>query len=91
MYRGETRWSASPNPYSSRRIPPMLVLNRKVGERILIGDNIVVTVVRVQGRQVRIGIEAPGEVAIRRQELLPQDTADDSPSSNRRLVPVEVG
>ena len=39
----------------------MLVLSRKVGERILIGDQIAVTVVRVTGGGVRIGIEAPAE------------------------------
>jgi carbon storage regulator len=47
----------------------MLVLTRKVGERILIGDNIVLTVVRVQGDKVRLGIEAPPQIAIQREEL----------------------
>ena len=37
----------------------MLVLSRKVGERVVIGDNIVVTVLEVKGRQVRLGFEAP--------------------------------
>ncbi len=47
----------------------MLVLTRKSQERILIGEDITVTVVRVQGQSVRIGIDAPPEVAIRRGEL----------------------
>lgn len=47
----------------------MLVLSRKVGERILIGDNISVTVVRVTGGGVRIGIEAPAEMPVIREEL----------------------
>jgi carbon storage regulator len=47
----------------------MLVLSRKVGERILIGDNIAVTVVRITGSGVRIGVEAPSEMAVIRQEL----------------------
>lgn len=47
----------------------MLVLTRKVSERFMIGDEIVVTVVKIDGRQVRIGIEAPREVVIRRTEL----------------------
>jgi carbon storage regulator len=47
----------------------MLVLTRKVGERIHIGDGIVVTVVRIQNDKVRIGIEAPAEVAIHREEV----------------------
>lgn len=48
----------------------MLVLNRKIGERIVIGDGIVVTVVAVHGQQVRLGIEAPSDVSVWRQELL---------------------
>jgi carbon storage regulator len=48
----------------------MLVLSRKVGERIVIGGDIVVTVVRIQGQQVRIGIEAPSEVSVMREELV---------------------
>jgi carbon storage regulator len=69
----------------------MLVLNRKIGERIVIGDGIVVTVVKVQGKQVRLGIEAPLSVSIRRQELLPQDASAKDPSHRRQLQPVEVG
>lgn len=47
----------------------MLVLSRKVGQRILIGDNISVTVVRLSGGGVRLGIDAPPEMAVIRQEL----------------------
>jgi carbon storage regulator len=47
----------------------MLVLSRKVGERILIGDNISVTVVRITGGGVRLGVEAPPDMAVIRQEL----------------------
>lgn len=47
----------------------MLVLSRKVGERILIGENISVTVVRVAGNGVRIGIVAPAEMPVIREEL----------------------
>lgn len=47
----------------------MLVLTRRVSERFMIGDDIVVTVVKIDGRQVRIGIEAPRDVLIRRSEL----------------------
>lgn len=50
----------------------MLVLSRKVGERILIGENIAVTVVRVSGGGVRLGIEAPPETPIVREELKQQ-------------------
>lgn len=49
----------------------MLVLSRKVGERILIGDNVVVTVVRIGPNAVRLGIEAPKDMVIVRDELVP--------------------
>ena len=48
----------------------MLVLSRGINERIMIGNSIVVSVVQIQGGKVRIGIEAPPEVAIAREELL---------------------
>ncbi len=47
----------------------MLVLSRKAGERIWIGDDISVTVVRITGGGVRIGIEAPHEMPVVREEL----------------------
>ena len=47
----------------------MLVLSRKVGERILIGEHVTVTVVRITGGGVRLGIEAPPETAVIREEL----------------------
>ena len=49
----------------------MLVLSRKLGEQVVIGDNICVTVVAVRGSQVRLGFSAPEEVSIRREELGP--------------------
>jgi carbon storage regulator len=47
----------------------MLVLTRKLGQKVCIGDNIVVTVARIQGETVRLGIEAPAEVRVDREEL----------------------
>lgn len=47
----------------------MLVLSRKVGEKILIGDSIAITVVRISGGGVRIGIEAPSDLPVVREEL----------------------
>lgn len=47
----------------------MLVLSRKAGERIWIGEDISVTVVRISGGGVRIGIEAPKELPVVREEL----------------------
>jgi carbon storage regulator len=50
----------------------MLVLSRRERERIKLGDSIVVTVVRVAGDRVRLGIEAPPEVLVLRDELEPR-------------------
>ena len=47
----------------------MLVLSRKEGEKLVIGDNVVITVNRISGNRVAIGIEAPREVSIVRGEL----------------------
>lgn len=48
----------------------MLVLTRKPGEKIIINDDIVLTVVRIQGDKVRVGIEAPRNIPVHRQEVL---------------------
>lgn len=47
----------------------MLILTRRVGETLCIGDDIKVTVLEVKGNQVRIGIEAPRDVAVHREEI----------------------
>ena len=47
----------------------MLVLSRKESEKIMLGEDIVLTIVRVTGDRVRIGIEAPGDMLILRKEL----------------------
>ena len=47
----------------------MLILTRRVGETLMIGDNITVTVLAVKGNQVRIGIGAPKDVAVHREEV----------------------
>jgi len=47
----------------------MLILTRKLGESIIIDDNIVVTVLGVKGSQIRLGIDAPKEVSVHREEI----------------------
>jgi carbon storage regulator len=47
----------------------MLILTRRVGETVVIGDDVTVTVLGVKGNQVRLGVNAPKEIAVHRQEI----------------------
>lgn len=59
----------------------MLVLSRKVQQKIQLGDNIVITILQVKGRSVRIGVEAPADVAVTRPEAV---------ARSRSKMPVEA-
>jgi carbon storage regulator len=48
----------------------MLILTRRVGESLMIGDDVTITVLGVKGNQVRVGVNAPKEVAVHREEIL---------------------
>ena len=62
----------------------MLVLSRKLNEKIVIDGEIVVTVVKIEGGQVRLGIEAPGHIKVFRQEILGK--AGRAPSQDQRVA-----
>jgi carbon storage regulator len=51
------------------RSPNMLILTRRVGETVMIGNEVTVTVLGVKGNQVRIGVNAPKDVAVHREEI----------------------
>lgn len=59
----------------------MLVLSRKKNERIVINDNIVITVVEVRGDKVRLGIEAPKDVPVHREEVYQAIHGKPAPSA----------
>ena len=65
----------------------MLVLTRKLMEKLYIGDDICVTVVRLEGGQVRLGIEAPREVSVVRAELVPGRQLPGDRAQQRRPRP----
>ncbi len=67
----------------------MLVLSRRESQRIRVGDSVVVTIVKIGGDKVRVGIEAPSDVLVLRDEL----EAWDKPATSDRaqVVEVEVG
>lgn len=56
----------------------MLILTRRVGERLMIGDDISVTVLGVKGNQVRIGVHAPSHVSVHREEIFERIKAERS-------------
>jgi carbon storage regulator len=64
----------------------MLVLSRQRDESIVIGDNVVITIVDIRGDKVRLGIEAPGEIPVHRQEVY-----DAIQRENRKPGPMAAG
>lgn len=55
----------------------MLILTRRVGESLMVGDDITITVLGVKGNQVRIGVNAPRDVAVHREEIYNRIQDDD--------------
>lgn len=66
----------------------MLILTRRIGETLMVGDEVTITVLGVKGNQVRLGVNAPRDVAVHREEIYdkiqseksqgPEDSPDDS-------------
>ncbi len=72
----------------------MLILTRRVGETLMIGDEVSVTVLGVKGNQVRIGVNAPKEVAVHREEIyarIKKEQEDKSAPLETRALAMENG
>src|ERR1041384_8293081 len=80
MWRGFLEWALRTSDHATI----MLVLSRQRDESIIIGDNIVVTIVDVRGDKVRLGIEAPREVSVHRREVYEAIQRESAPRSARR-------
>jgi len=63
----------------------MLVLNRKAGESIILGDNIEITILEIQEGKIKIGIEAPREVSILRKEVYDEIIEENKKSLGKDL------
>ena len=62
----------------------MLILTRRVGETVVIGDDVTVTVLGVKGNQVRLGVNAPREVTVHREEIferIKRERTEDEPQA----------
>ncbi|HJU04491.1 MAG TPA: carbon storage regulator CsrA [Nitrospiraceae bacterium] len=68
----------------------MLVLTRKTGEGIAIGPHIRIVVVEIQGNQVRLGIEAPPEVAVHRDEVYARIVDENKRAASTVSIPVQA-
>ncbi len=68
----------------------MLVLSRKKGQSIIIGDNIEITVVEIQGDTVRIGINAPREVTVHRREVFDQIAAENQQAQQSEGLQIKL-
>jgi carbon storage regulator len=68
----------------------MLVLTRKVGESIVIGEGITVTIVDIKGDTVRVGVDAPREVKVQRSEVLEQIARETAAAAEAAAAPASA-
>ena len=64
----------------------MLILTRRVGETLMVGDEVTVTVLGVKGNQVRIGVNAPKEIAVHREEVYDRIKAEEAQNQDQDQI-----
>jgi carbon storage regulator len=68
----------------------MLVLSRKLGQRFQVGQDVRITIVKIDRNSVRIGIQAPGDVTVYREELVPLEAVADEAERGQHRVNADV-
>lgn len=67
----------------------MLILTRRVGETLMVGDDVTVTVLGVKGNQVRIGVNAPKDVAVHREEIYDRIRKENEGGDGGKIKPAD--
>lgn len=68
----------------------MLILTRRAGETLMIGDDVTVTVLGVKGNQVRIGVNAPKEISVHREEIYQRIQAEQGVDQNQEALEISI-
>jgi carbon storage regulator len=69
----------------------MLILSRKVDEKIMIGEDISISIIEIRGDQIRIGVDAPKNVKVYRREVFDAIKAENKAAAESKLVAPELG
>ena len=68
----------------------MLILTRRVGETIMVGDEVTVTIIGIKANQVRIGVDAPRQIAVHREEIYHRIQAEKDPGREQESEQAEI-
>jgi carbon storage regulator len=69
----------------------VLILTRKTGEALIVGDNIQITVLEIRGKQIRLGIQAPGDVQVFREEVYRRIQGENLQASGVQMTDLSEG